>query len=299
MAARGDACVSSRSMITRAAVAGVLVALTTCARSDKRVGDVTATASSPCPAQVPPAATLALPQSKNLDSVRVVVYSLENAVLGANWTERPHLLYALALAKNAVTAGFSDKAALAYVKARREDYMSLEPSGLWGYNGRDFERLLARYPRHPVSDSAAFALFSLARPGECEEDLCGFYRTWPYEAQFLGAYPQSPFANTVTASALQTFEAMDKIRDFHVPQEMGLGKHDPKWVRVWIAELDSIGRMQVPPNNTRLLTRASDLWKKWGDTTRALDALRAARMTDTVSRACLDARIGALGSRPK
>ena len=224
--------------------------------------------------------------------VRPLLDSLDAQVLKAQPADLPALLFARGLAKSAFTPGRD--ADTLYAQSRPDEYGFNEADADWLYNGKDFRDLIRRFPASPLVDDAAYALTRLPIGGECEGSVaCAVSVGWMPVADFLRAHPNARQADFAVVRALDAFRFLDSVPDLRVETDA----IDPAAIRGMIATLDTVARLQQPPRNTLLLTRAAELWKRLEDFDRSRAAYSAALVNaDTAAHRCIESRLAGLSA---
>ena len=141
-----------------------------------------------------------------LDSLRVEMARLEQALRRAPDGEHPPLLLELGRAKRLYIAP-PDGPHAHYARTRPDEYVYDEIGGRFVYHGKHLRDVTERFPQHPLADDAAWQLTLLPSAGECEGFVtCYVEYRWRRVRDFLGAHPASPYAPRALDRAIAAFD---------------------------------------------------------------------------------------------
>jgi hypothetical protein len=197
--------------------------------------------------------------SAQLDSLRVEMSRLEQALEGAAAQEQPHLLLELGRVKRLYIAP-ADGAHADYARSRADEYIYDETGGRFVYRGKHLRDLIERFPAHPLADDAAWQLTLLPSAGECEGFvICYVESRWRMVRDFLGAYPASPYAPRALDRAIAAFDDnLRPVADLSRSSEF----YDAGDLPPLLAEFDSVTTGLPKPLRERAAAYSSGLRRR-------------------------------------
>jgi hypothetical protein len=174
-------------------------------------------------------------QQANLDSIRIVMDSLENMLAKAPEAAQPDLLFELGRAKKRYMPSRNTPHE-AYARAREDEFWYNEFAGDYLYTGKHFTQLIERFPHHRLADDAGYQLTMLPEGGECEGFLtCYVARELHSVDQFLTAFPQSPYAARALDRLVAAFDRNLRDLDLTRPTD----SYDPRELPAIVARFDT------------------------------------------------------------